>query len=130
MTSLDDIFRKAMQARPGWTRHDVHELASTLLRKGLHVDWEEGDENWCRILDAEGQTHALVCALVPLVFVRGDMSPTPSVPEACCVAFQDEDAPEFSVDEALLAECFEKPMTNVVDFGRLSVQELWYATVT
>ncbi len=93
------------------------------------IDWECGNEQWGRIIDARG-VQALVCARVPLGFAQEDLDPARMTERVFWMKVCSMDQPLFEVDRRLLEEVFGRPLSDNVDYSRLSVNDLWWATVT
>lgn len=132
-----DITRKIIEAgllAHGWTREKARSALSALaaLYPEATVDWEEGDENWGRVI-SRGAATAYVSARCPLAFVQADDEPAAervsSQLDVVAIAVQDFDAPSFSVDPAALSELARRPLTENVRYDRASVNEIWWATV-
>lgn len=129
-SKIDD----AMALRGGWTRERVHQALSLLVRlypEGV-VDWDEGDEQWGRII-ARGEARAYVSARCPLAFVWDEseevVQGVSSRLGIIVMSVRDFDAPSISVDPAALSRLTRKPLPGVVSYGRASVNDIWWATV-
>lgn len=126
---LSDAFKAARLASSVWTHDAVAHVLRTLTVGKAVFDWEPPGEQWGRVSDDEGNI-ACVCARVPLAFVieRADVSRvTESVHWIRCRSF---DTHRFSIDKALLEEIFGREVTDAVDYTNLSVNDLWFATIT
>lgn len=103
---------------------------------GLHpdgqVDWEEGDEEWGRVI-SRGKEVAYVSARRPLAFVQADdeaaTQPAWSWLGIVVIAVRDFDSPSISVDPSALADLTRRPLTENVSYRKASVNEIWWATV-
>jgi hypothetical protein len=128
---LTSTFQNA-QNRNSW-RSDKFRLALASLQNCLpetQIDWEEGDENWARLLH-QGKVIALVNVLIPVAFVL------PRHSGAVCFALRDcntiltdsfsEDT--FRIDKDVLEKIFGRTLSRNVNYDRLSIDELWWATV-
>jgi len=117
-----------------WTservRHALSELAA--LYPGGTIDWEEGDENWGRVV-CRGETTAYVSARCPLAFVQADdvaaVEQVSSRLGIIAIAVRDFDAPTINVEPLALYDLAERPLTKNIPYDKASVNEIWWATV-
>ena len=129
MTDLTSTF---LSAARGGQRPTVTAVLSVLtgLAKdvGGTVDWEPGGEEWGRVL-LGGSVVALVCARVSLVLV-GPTAPAHSLLGFEVVVVTSFAVQEYRVDHVLLESIFGRPLSRHVNWERMSIDELWWATVT
>jgi hypothetical protein len=134
---MTDITSKLVEAGAlahGWTREKVRDALSALAR--LYPDgtaeWEEGDEDWGRII-SRGEAMAYVRAKCPLAFVRaeaeGAAQRVSSQVGLVAIAVQDFDTPSLSVDPSALSQLTRRTLTRNVSYDRASVNDIWWATV-
>jgi hypothetical protein len=132
-----DITQKIVEAASpahDWTGEKVRHALSTLA--GLYpeatIDWEEGDEDWGRVI-SRGAATAYVSARRPLAFVQADdetaAQRVSSQLGIAAITVHDFDAPSLSVDPTALSELTRRPLTKNVLYDRASVNEIWWATV-
>jgi hypothetical protein len=132
-----DITQKIIEAGShahGWTREKARHALSVLavLYPEATVDWEEGDEDWGRVI-CRGVATAYVSARCPLVFVQADdgtaARQVSSHLGVIAIAAQDFDVPSFSVDPSALSDLARRPLTRNVRYDRATVNDIWWATV-
>jgi hypothetical protein len=132
MTDLRSILTKAIAARQLWQSSQVLSALHTLatLIPGGRVDWEQGGEDWGRVIGRDGSVAALICARLPLGFISASEVDPASLPRQLTwiqVASMSEAA--FSVDKQMLEHAFGRELSDNVDYNSLSAQDLWWATV-
>jgi hypothetical protein len=128
MIDITQKFVEAGSLDHEWTRENVRHALSTLA--GLYpeatVDWEEGDEDWGRVI-SRGAATAYVSARRPLAFVQADDGTAAqrisSQLGIVAIAVQDFDAPSLSVDPTALSGLTRRPLTKNVLYNRASVNE-------
>ena len=134
---MTDITSKIVEARslashraPEKVRHILSVLAE--LYPGSAIDWEEGDEEWGRVI-SQGAATAFVNARCPLDFVKADDDTAAQRISGqlgvVAIPVQDFDAPTLSVDPSALYELARRPLTKNVPCDSASVNEIWFATV-
>jgi len=117
-----------------WTREQVRRALSALaaLCPGGTVDWEEGDEEWGRVI-SRGEVAAYVSARRPLAFIlshdEAEVRQVSSRLGLVAIAADDFDAPSFRVAPSALAHLTQRALTEHVCYDKASVNDLWYATV-
>jgi hypothetical protein len=130
-TDLTSTFQNAQDTN-SW-RSGKFRLALASLQNCLpetQIEWEEGDENWARLLH-QGNVIALVNVLIPVAFVLSRHS------SAVCFALRDcntilvDSFSEaiFRIDKDVLEKILGKPLSSNVNYDRLSIDDLWWATV-
>lgn len=129
MTDLTSSFLSAAREGQRPTVTGILSVLTGLAREvGGAVDWEPGDEEWGRVL-LGGDVVALVCARVPLVLVRLT-TPAHSLLGFEVVVVNDFASQEYRVDRGLLESIFGRPLSPHVDWEGMSIDELWWATVS
>lgn len=132
MIDLRQPISKAMAKRGQWDTSSfvaaLHAVASSI--ENARIDWEQGDEEWGRVLKADGQVAALVCVRVPFGFLCApEMDSSHLSPELTWVCVEDIEEPAFTVDKSLLEAVFGRELSENVNYGALSAQDVWWATV-
>ncbi len=130
--SLNVPFAAAIKKRDAWNLGSTRSALSECKERmhDANIDWEEGDENWGRILQG-GKVILLICALVPIAFVLTDHYATalkhlgdcPAVPVE---SFSQDD---FSIDRTLLTQILGREVSANVNYEQLSIDDIWWATV-
>jgi hypothetical protein len=134
MTDITSKIVEASSRASLWTPEMVRHALSLLaeLYPGSTVDWEEGDEEWGRVV-SRGTAAAYVSARCPLAFVKADDETAAQRLSAqlgiVAVSVQDFDAHSVSVAPSALSELTRRPLTKNVSYEKASVNELWFATV-
>ena len=109
----------------------VHgKLVLELVPRG-RIDWEEGDEEWARIIASDGHVVALICVRVPLGIVADSLNRhEPALPDCLpWIPVNSFSEPDYAVARALIETVFERPVSGNVNWNRLSIEDLWWATV-
>ncbi|WP_159397847.1 hypothetical protein [Sorangium cellulosum] len=128
---LSDIFRHGLATSATWTRENVREALQVLASysPGSYVEWEPGDEEWGRVLDSDNEIVGLVCARIPIGAVRDDV-PRSELPSAVTwILFKSTSEPYYQVAPEVLKEVFRREVSRNIDYGSLSLDDLWWATV-
>lgn len=129
---LTALLEEAAKKEAMWSSAHVAELAGAVAEchVGAHVDWEQGDEEWARVLGPKGiGPIALICKRIPVGFIcRG---PVPTEPEdftwlSISSSFSE---PVFRVNPTVLEQIFRRAISRNLDYQSLSIQDLWWATV-
>lgn len=123
------------QDKPGdWDSHQVDRVLQLMRREipNLEVDWEIGDENWARVLQA-GLVAALVSAELPIMILNQNLEPLKDriqseIPLLALVLAKFEE-PVFEDRREDLEELFARSLSENVSYGELSVDDLWWLTV-
>lgn len=117
-----------------WTHDKVRQALSTLAGyfPGDMVDWEEGDEEWGRVI-SRGEATAYVSARLPLAFVRSDHETAAQQVslrmEIITISVPDFDAPAVTVDLGAISDLSGRALTKNVSYDRASVNDIWWATI-
>jgi hypothetical protein len=135
MDELEQALRHSTALNGPWTPGHVREVLQCITSciTGASFDWEEGNENWASIWTAEDHI-AKVSAKMPLVLVQKRYA---EVIRDCAIragamslgvsSFAEGG---FCVPKELLERIFGRPLTSVVNYDKLSINDLWYATAT
>jgi len=130
-TDITSKFEEAAKSASTWTHAFVHDMVQDICAShpGARVDWEPGDEEWARVLEAEGDDIiAFVCAKFPVGFIRGE-GPAGDHPFVW-ISVPSTDASVFSVRPEVLDQLFGRSVSRRPDYDRLSADEIWWATVS
>ncbi len=115
-----------------WNAAKVREILAALSTSipTSNVDWEEGDENWARLI-RNGEVVVLICALAPIIFVLSKYSDTvDSVVDDCQIISVDSFSEQnLAVDKCLLEKLVGRELSDNVNYDKLSVDDLWWATI-
>ena len=117
-----------------WTYDDVRYALSSLASQFAEgvFDWEEGDEEWGRVISL-GEATAYVSARLPLAFIQADNShPAQAVASRLgiiAIFVPDFDATAIRVDHEALSRLSQRPLTENVSYEAASVNEIWWSTV-
>ncbi|WP_437609179.1 hypothetical protein WMF20_49580 [Sorangium sp. So ce834] len=129
---LSDVFRHSRAASATWTHDKVQDVLQALAARspGSWVDWEPFDEEWGRVLDADNKTLGFVCARVPIGAARDDL-PTAELPSAVTwIQFRSIHDHNYRIAPEILEEIFGFEVSRNVDYEDLSMNDLWWATVS
>jgi hypothetical protein len=134
MIDLTDIFRDALKSRDNWTSARTEELLEALKRAlpGSSIDWEPPNENWGAVLlDKEVPAH--VCALAPIAFVKSAFSTRLSSIldsfEVYTIFYQKIGDTSYRIDKSILKQLVNRDL-SLFDYDNISLNEIWFATVT
>jgi len=105
--------------------------AIALMIPNSVVDWEPGDEEWGRVLVGQ-KVRGLVHARMPLAFLVTPVAvpEDPSLSEVVIVRVERTDTRSFRIDKDWLESILGRPLTDNVDYEALSLDDLWWATVS
>ena len=128
---LTPLVLRANEYSARWSKALVHSTLRSVLEANpaSNVDWEEGDEEWARVLMNQ-EVGALVCARIPLVLATGSIVQPNALPEfVLWHRVGDLSFSIYRVDKATLENVFERELSDNVDYEDLSADEFWWATV-
>lgn len=132
-TDLTEIFEKAHNEKNSWSRDNVIRVLKILKDciPESQVDWEEGDENWGRVI-GYGEEVAFCNALVPVVVVHEKYSKCVQLTNLGCHlivvdSFSDH---VFRIEPTILEQIVGRQVSRNVSYDELSILDLWWATVT
>ncbi|WP_437755839.1 hypothetical protein [Sorangium sp. So ce1389] len=129
---LSDVFRDSRTVAATWTHEKVQDVLQALAAHspGSWVDWEPFDEQWGRVLDADNDLLGFVCARVPIGAARDDV-PLSELPSTVAwIRFRSADDHDYRIAPELLEEVFGREISRNVDYEALSMNDLWWATVS
>lgn len=129
---ISEHFQKAATCASAWTHDDVRKTVAAIAKRhpGARVDWEPGDEEWARVLDPEGDgLIALVCAKVPLGFIRGSSPPDESLGDFVWLTVSSTTDASYKVDPEVLDQSFGRTVSRKLNFDAISADDIWWATV-
>ncbi|MEM9541225.1 MAG: hypothetical protein AAGA60_17205 [Cyanobacteria bacterium P01_E01_bin.42] len=134
MINLDYYLRFTEKTVSNWGYREVRQVLTTLVRNigDTEVDWEPRDEEWARLL-VNREVVALICAKIPLIImlkIYKERAKSLIAQESKILLIADFDEPIFCVSVELLEEIFGRKMTSDISYEALSIQDLWWATVT
>lgn len=127
---LGNVFRSAQAASGAWNNDGVMEALKLLAGREFGIDWEPGDEEWGRVVDSGGNVHALVCARIPLGIVREDMDTARMTMHVSWIRVPSMSEQTYTVDRPLLEQVFGRQLSENIDYSKLSINDLWWATVS
>lgn len=128
MINLTNDIKSAMALGSRDHRRTANLLALLASHFDGVVDWEQGDEEWGRVLAGQ-QVLAIVADRFPLVIVVGGRTP-PVGNLAHVVRVKDMDGKDHQVDRSVLEEGFGRSITSNVNYDCMSIDELWWATIS
>lgn len=131
--NVTSIFKQAYDNRIIWNLDCV---AALLEQLRLHIcnstiDWERGNEEWGRILD-QNRVVAIVCCRCPLLIAVSEVKRiSHSLIDANIMHIDVMSMSEKTLvmEKSVLEAIFEKELSNNIDYGHLSVDDLWWCTV-
>lgn len=128
---LSDVFRHGLAVSAAWAHENVHDALQVLAAHspGSSVDWEPGDEEWGRVLDADTEVVGLVCARIPIGAVRDDVPGSVLPSDVTWIRFKSMRSRDYQVSPEVLEQVFGFEVSRNIDYGSLSLGELWWATV-
>lgn len=127
---LDHLFREAKDRFGAWSHDDVRKVLEVLAGQAFQVDWEPGDEEWGRVVDTSGKVHVLVCSRIPLCIGLQDRDGGRLATRVSWMTVSSMSEPAFEVDRRLLEEIFERSLSENINYAKLSINDLWWATVS
>lgn len=134
ISDLTSDFWRANSIRDEWNEDYVREvlqyISGSVFRSA--VDWDDGDEQWGRVLDSRELVLAFVCVPCPIVIslttirrlFRGDKN-WPIV----AVFVEDMSTRCYSVERLVLESIFGRQLSDKVDYESISIEEIWWSTV-
>lgn len=129
---LSEFFRQGLAASAMWTYEKVDQALHALAVQcpGSRVDWEPGDEEWGRVVDADGNVVGLVCARIPVGIVRDDLPQSELPSLVAWLRFKSMYDTSYHVSPEILEKVFGRRISQNIDYGTLSLNDLWWATVS
>jgi len=135
MIDLTNAFRAALQAKDGWNFGQTERLLHTIQNSlpGSRVDWEVGNENWGLVL-SDKQIVSYVSSLAPLIFIRNDFSSSlgkvADLFDVIYVEFNSIKTFNYRIDRVVLEELVGRKVSPNFDYSKMSLQDIWFVTVT
>jgi hypothetical protein len=135
---MDELQQAIVRARDSgrtWGRDNARRVlqSMTTCLPGTQYDWDEGNESWGMVF-TPGHAVAYVSARLPLILVlqkhRHDVEGCVANAGAVLFSAEDFDESKFCVDRALLDQIFGGSRTPNVCYDKLSINDLWYATIS
>jgi hypothetical protein len=126
-------FEDAATRAADWTHADVATLLEAVTNEHPHAqaDWEPGDEEWGRVLDPDGEhVIALICAKLPLGFIRGEAPVLRSPHRFVWISAESMDAASYRVVPEVLDRLFGRAVSRNLTYDEVSAQDIWWATVS
>lgn len=129
---LSDLFRQGLTGSAMWTYEKVGQALQALAVQcpGSRVDWEPGDEEWGRVVDTHGCVVGLVCARIPVGAARDDLPQSELPGFVMWLRFNSIHERDYQIAPEILEEIFGRRVSRNVDYGSLSLNDLWWATVS
>lgn len=126
---LNEALRLAT-LRNEWDESRAEHVLGRIQRRinGSVIDWDRGIERWARVL-CKSEVCGYLCVRVPIAFAVPAVSDAFRDDRVVLVSVADFSAQVYSVDKHLVTEVFGGA-TEVLDYSRISINDLWYATVT
>jgi hypothetical protein len=125
-------FEKAAAGIDTWTSSDVWEALKivTTARPSARVDWEPGDEEWARVVDSEvSEILALICAKIPLGFIRSDIPTSGSTGGLVWITVPSTDESVYKISPEVLDRIFGRTVSRNLNYDAISADDVWWATV-
>ena len=129
---ITDRFEMAAAASAVWTHTGIATTLEALTAQypGARVDWEPGDEEWARVIASDAnQTIALICASIPLGFLRAAAPPRECVEGFIWITIRSVSDATFKIDPEVLDRIFERHVSRNLDYDAISANDVWWATV-
>jgi hypothetical protein len=131
MKDITAMLEAALTSQIKWSREaflgQLNSLAASV--EGASIDWEEGDENWGRVL-VGSEVMAIVFRLHPLMIVRSTLHDYDAPAGVVVLVVDDMSADVFSVDRNVAETLAGRAMSSDWDAGQFSIDALWWATAT
>jgi hypothetical protein len=130
MIDLDPILRRAL-SQVGWGERDTMNALKAIAAAcaGSRVDWEEGSEEWGRVLSETDEVVALVWTRIPLGFAISSLAKCPIGDLPIVLRVDDLADENFRISRDLIEQVLARPVSDNLDYEKLSAQDLWWATV-
>ncbi|HBQ98395.1 MAG: hypothetical protein J7524_23380 [Roseofilum sp. Belize BBD 4] len=135
MINIGNYFRFTENNLSHWKIEAVRQILDMLVHsiEDSIIDWEPGDEEWARLLVGK-EVVAIVCAKVPLIIVlekyKDKFSNHFFLKEIKIFIIKDFDDNLYCIEKELLEKTFGREMTSNISYSALSINDLWWATVT
>lgn len=135
---MKDLFQMLAEAKSHaeiWTPMQLKACLASIAsaQPNWCLDWEEGDERWIRIL-SQGKVVGYVSVEIPIAFFlkseKSKLDNLTGMDSIVIYVVEDFDNPDFSTTRCKMEDVFGRVLTDNVDYERLSVNDLWWATVS
>lgn len=119
-----------------WQARDFQRVLDFIKRSidNSQIDWEQGDEQWGRILVDNNLIAAIVSLQIPLTIIKLDYQKIgcdcQKVFNAHLITIEAFDANLLCSNQEYIEKVFEKPISSNICYDCFSVNDLWWATVT
>lgn len=124
------LFRSAQATKGTWDHEDVQQVAGSLAGPELQIDWEPGDEEWARLVDLQGNMRVILCVRLPIGIAHEGIATARLSSRVSWLVVTSMTEKLFTVDRQLLEQIFHRQLSTNVDYSRLSINDLWWATVS
>lgn len=134
MKDLTPTLRRAVYRTDIWSTDIASHVLSSLATAipGSTVDWEQGDEQWGRVVRS-GDVVGYVHAAWPLVIILSALEECVnqlSLALQCEVIVTADFADKVFCVEKTFLECMcARAVSDNIDYRRLSINDLWWATI-
>jgi hypothetical protein len=131
---ISSRIESAWNHSPDWNEMHVRKALEFIspFASGSVIDWDEGDEQWARVLK-DNVTVAIIHAAWPLLIVHADLAQAArtfaDTNNATVIVADNFDDHCFSVDRRLLERLLGRELTQNISYDSLSINDLWWATV-
>ena len=135
MVNLTPLFREAQKRQSLYGEDAALRTmkALTSLKPGSKMDWEAGEENWGLIF-VDREESAFVCSVIPICFaqqrLRQDIEGVLAKNGVLGVYADDLSVDKFKIEPAIIREIFNTDPVGRVDCDNITLQEIWFVTVT
>jgi hypothetical protein len=130
MIDLDPILRAARDDTEWSDKHAASLLQAIASRfRGGVVDWDEGSEEWGRVVLDGKDVVALVCRRLPLGIAKAAHAHQMPVGQVTWIVVELMSEPKFRVGRLVLEQAFGRQLSDNVNYEQLSANDLWWATV-
>ncbi|WP_143446910.1 hypothetical protein [Kibdelosporangium aridum] len=133
MIDLSKVIENLILYRSMWTSDSVGRIAVNLARRlGGSMDWDaDAGETWASVI-IDDRRVAIISTALPLAFSAEDVdwNPEERAEVKSIIPVSSFDAAIFCCDTTILTRAFGSPdRLELVDHGRFSADDLWYATI-
>jgi len=128
ITDISSILMDAKLLELEWSESRFREVLDFLSARtpDSYVQWD--DEDWGRILIGD-KVLAILCRRVPLLFSNSQLILLECPKDILRVAIRGFSSPSLSLRKEVLEGIFERRMSENINWSKLSVDDLWWATV-
>jgi hypothetical protein len=135
MKTLRDRIEAAHELRARWNIQRAREVVTRLCTQlpNARVDWDEGDEEWARVIVGSDPV-ILVSAKLPLVIAQEphDKLTIDGAEELGFIGYAVDDfsKKQHYVEKSFLESVFGRELSGNLSYDALSINDLWWATVS